>query len=431
MSSVGTLQNSVQGRGRTYIVLILFLIGLYIPTSSQGVQSSALVALTVPLFVIGLMTLLFLNGMGSYWLRAIGCCIPVVLVLSSLVSPFPITEGGPIYSYTMLGLLYASNLKVQGSESYPVLSKGLLAVNLVSLILGLGIILQYEPIMNFLVAHYTYFYADLLPIMFSMRKPVLTFGTHSVAGFFVFLLFWMNLRTYEARKNVSSLCFLFVYPVFSLFLFSFTSLAFLVWELAFLLRLGLQRRWKLTLAAILILGSVGVALAGRIDKDLRQQLADYALSALQSQGNGVLGRYSASTGDLAGDLAFLHDHPWQPVGLTGSKNLFFVDSGPVEYLLRGSLPLLLLIYSGMVGFFLSNLRNKKDAFVTIAAILTFEVGFSILPFARMLFSLPFFIAYLNALQGPLAQTHWRSSQRFATPSRPLQSPPLALPGFET
>lgn len=402
-SSVAALDSPVRDKRRAYIILILFLIGLYIPTSIGGVQSSALVALPIPLFLLGFAPLLALNGMGNYWLRAIGFCIPATVLLCSFLSPFPISDVGPIYSYCMLGLLYTVKLNVEGSEYYPVLSKGLLGANLISVILGVGIILQYGPIMDFLIEHYTYFYPDLLPVMFTMRKPVLTFCTHSVAGFFLFLFFWMNLRTYEVRRKISNLCFAIIYLIFSLFLFSFTSLFFFVWEAIFLLRLALKRSWKLTLVGVLILGSAGLVLSSSVDKDLQQWLAGYAESVLQSQGNGLAGRYSSATGDLTGNLAFLHENPWRPVGVTGSTHLFFVDSGPIEYLLRGSVPLLLLIYSGCVIFLTTNLKDKEDMLVMIGAVLVFEIGFAILPFARMMFAFPFLITYLNALQSPSAQ----------------------------
>lgn len=399
MSNTATLERPVKDRHGAYIIVVLFLIGLYIPTSTGGIQSPKLVALPIPLFLLGFSPLLVLKGMGNYWLRAIACFIPATVLLCSFISPFPITGVGPIYSYCMLGILYAVKLKVEEYEFYPVLSRGLLAANLLSAFLGISIILQYGPILGFLIEHYNYFYPELLPAMFLLRKPVLTFCTHSIAGFFVFLFFWMNLRTYEIRRTVSNLCFAIMYLVFSLFLFSFTSLFFLIWEIAFLLRLSLKRNWKLTLAGVLVLGCAGLVLSSWVDKDLQQRFADYAVSVLQSQGSGLAGRYT-STGTLVGDMAFLHDNPWRPVGLTGTNHLFFVDSGPMEYMLRGSLPLLLLIYSGCVIFLTSNLRDKKDALVIIGAVFVIELAFAILPFARFMFALPFLVVYLNALQPP-------------------------------
>jgi len=404
-SHVATLDSPVRNKRGAYLIVVLFLIGLYLPTSIGGVQSHALVALPIPLFLLGFTLLLALNGMGNYWLRVIGCCIPATVLLCSFISPFPITDVGPIYSYCMLGILYTVKLKVEGSEYFPALRKGLFGANLISAILGVGIILQYGPILDFLMEHYTYFYPELLPIMFAMRKPVLTFGSHSVGGFFQFLFFWMNLRTYEVNKSVSNLCFAIMYMIFSLFLFSFTSLFFLSCEVVLLLTLLLKRSWKLTLVGMLILGCAGLVLSSQVDKDLQQRFADYATAVLQSQGNGLAGRYSSATGDLVGNLVFLHDNPWRPVGVTGSKNLFFVDSGPIEYMLRGSLPLVLLIYSGCVIFLTSNLRDKKDMLVIIGAVFVFEVGFAILPFARMMFAFPFVLAYLNSLQNLSAQAN--------------------------
>ena len=45
---------------------------------------------------------------------------------------------------------------------------------------------------QFTTSWYAQFYEELLPAMLGLHKPILAFGTHSLAGFFAYLLFWLN-----------------------------------------------------------------------------------------------------------------------------------------------------------------------------------------------------------------------------------------------
>lgn len=378
-----------------YLIASLFLIGMYLPTSIGEVRSRAAVAASVALLGILFSVLIFLNGIGRQSLIWIALSIPAILIACTFVSPLMIVEFGPIYMYCMIGLFCL--LRLDNIRWRPVVGRTFLLVNVVNVVMGFGIILQYEPMLQFLKNNYTFSYPELLPLMFALRKPVMMFGTHSVAGFLFFLFFWVNLRTYQVTAKRLYLGFALIYTVFSLFLFSFTSLFFLVWEIGLLTKMGLQRSWKLTVVIVLLLGSAGVFLWQSLD-NRKYDLLDYATNFLQSSGNGLAARYSAASGDLAGNLEFIRDHPFRPIGLTNGGGLLMVDSGPVEYMLRGSLPLLVAIYVGLFGFLENNLSDRRDLRVLFVATLLFELGFSILGYSRTLYLIPFFVVYLNGIQ---------------------------------
>ena len=377
-----------------YLIASLFLIGMYLPTSVGEVGSGAAVAASVALLGAFFAALIFMNGISRQSLVWIALSIPATLIACTFISPLTRIEFGAIYIYCMLGLLYL--LRLKNIPWRPVIGRAFLLVNVVNVVMGLGIILQYEPILQFLKNYYTFSYPELLPLMLAARKPVIMFATHSVAGFFFFLFFWLNLRTYEATAKRLYLGFAVIYMVFALFLFSFTSLFFLAWEMGLLTKVGLQRSWKLTVVIVLLLGSAGVFLWQSLD-NRKYDLLDYATNYLQSSGNGLVGRYSA-TGDLVVNLEFIRAHPLRPIGLTSKSGFMDVDSGPVEYVLRGSLPLLLAIYIGLFGFLQSNLADRRDLRIVLVAILLFELGYAILGYARTLSVLPFFIVYLNGIQ---------------------------------
>lgn len=203
-------------------------------------------------------------------------------------------------------------------------------------------------IAEFLPKYYWTFDPKLVRLMLSLHKPVLTFGSHALAGLFVYLFFFANWETYRARRSTSGLVFA-------------------------------QR------AAV---------------------------------------RF-ASGGTLRGEINYLLSHPLSPVGLKRSESAFEVesgehffigDSGPLEYLVRGSVPLLVLVYFGLYRFLRGNLAARAHLVVLFLVIIAFETGFSALGSSRTYFLLPFFVIYLNHVaaarkgQLPSGSALWYGSQ---------------------
>lgn len=133
---------------------------------------------------------------------------------------------------------------------------------------------------------------------------------------------------------------------------------------------------------------------------------------VSSQRNGFLGRYS-SAGNLLPVLGYLIDHPLRPVGLTTDDDMILIDSGPLDYYMRGSIVLLVLMYWGLFLFLKRNLHDPTKAHFLFAVILCFELGFSALTSFRAVCILPIMIIYLNGL-------------RVASPKKTLPRPMLAM-----
>ena len=125
---------------------------------------------------------------------------------------------------------------------------------------------------------------------------------------------------------------------------------------------------------------------------------EFASEVLAGPGTGFLGRYG-SQGNNLNNFAYVSAHPFRPVGLTAAGNLFIGDSGPVEYLIRGSVPFVILMYGGLFLFLQRNVRSKADLATLFVAILAIESGFTSLTYLRMLYLLPFAVIYLNSLEG--------------------------------
>jgi hypothetical protein len=151
---------------------------------------------------------------------------------------------------------------------------------------------------------------------------------------------------------------------------------------------------------VLVLGVVGLCAilflaAGILADEVARfrAAAPYAAAALlNSDKSGPLARYG-NQGDLKESISFLLEHPLSPVGYTNPPFLFFADSGPLEYMLRGSVPFLCLVYGGLYLFLQYNSPSRKYALMLFLVVLAFELGFVSLTYFRTLLLLPFLAIY--------------------------------------
>jgi hypothetical protein len=92
-----------------------------------------------------------------------------------------------------------------------------------------------------------------------------------------------------------------------------------------------------------------------------------------------------------------------------SPQLWYADSGPVEYILKGSFPLLFAVYTGAFLFFRRNLRSKRRAMFVFLVFLGFELGYTNLQYIRTQCLLPFVVIYLNGLDAGNIPMRWRNA----------------------
>ena len=108
------------------------------------------------------------------------------------------------------------------------------------------------------------------------------------------------------------------------------------------------------------------------------------------------------------------------------RSLWYGDSGPIELLIRGSLPLLLAVYIGFWSFVRRSLVSKGMAIAVFLMYFGFEIAYSNLLYLRTVCVLPFVIVYLNGL----SRRHAFEIQETHSPAvlRPRVSLP-ALPEY--
>ena len=364
------------------------------------------------LFVVclGIFVVLVLRTKNA---ASFSACLSAALIVPLLLI-FTATSGlhsrawGALVLYGMLAAMFMLNLRDVGLP--PWAEHVFAVVNILNIIVSVAILFGVQSVDHFLIQYYTTsnVYADLVPNMLLLRKPVLSFGTHSLAGFFFYLFFYVNWQAYKLRGRKLFLVFALSNLFLTASLLSVTGVTLaMVGSLQVLYHLwcAIRLKWLWLLGIItVVVMSMAFPFADSAVKNLGETAQGG--SALLTSTSGGLGGRLLPGGTLYDDILYIKAHPFSPAGVGNSEELMFVDSGWVEYTLRGSVILVLLIYGNLYFFLMRSLIAKADRYWLFLVILSFEVGFTSLTYYRTLYLLPFFIVFLNGVRrtqshGPL------------------------------
>jgi hypothetical protein len=248
-----------------------------------------------------------------------------------------------------------------------------LAVNFLLLIYGFAIAADVQSANLLTHSVYSAFYDQLYEHMVEwFHKPVTVFATHSIAAFAAFVLFLANLLLYRARGAAVFMVFAVSHLVILLLLKSVSAIGFLV--LSVLVLALLQRGLPRTLGLSLI--ACACAAAWWYGPLLRD-----TLNILTSTEGGFLGRYSEGA-PLGRTIHYILQHPFAPIGLEFNRDVFYGDSGIIEYLVRGSVPLLLIVYASLWLFLRRFIDSFRVRLGVLCTIVLFETGYTILTYYR-------------------------------------------------
>jgi hypothetical protein len=381
---------------RNLLVVALAFFAFYVPSSFNGVISREMT-------IVSLIGTCVLLGMLVAAPRGLGSPLLVLNSLGMMALPllFTITSGlgeyspGVIFIYLQLALLYVANLRTLAPSA--VVPIGFFVINLVSIVMGFALALDVKVADEFVKANYSAFYKELVSNMVDIfSKPVLTFGTHSTAGFMYYLFFYLCFTTYRTAGSRINLVFALCYIALMFAVTSTTGTFFagvalfqMVWHL------GRRYQWAATplaLAAtatplILILVFEGAA---------SDAAGSFRSALVGDKYRGLASRY-ATQGLLAGNFAYLAEHPLSPIGFSFSESLFLGDSGYIVNMVRGSLPLAVMVYGGLLLFLRYNLQSRTAALWIWLVIMAFEIAFTPLQYFRFVGFLPLALAYLNSV----------------------------------
>lgn len=377
-------------------VVALLPLGLLFPTSVEGeLANSLLASADIILLTILLFLLVRPGGYSGGKSLVNSAAILLILFVCTVLSPLEessyLSSGGP---YLLAALVFALCLRNIRPRQY-LFTSILFLTNITVITVGLLTYIRTDFVHAFLIAHYSAFTPGLIESMLQDQKPVFSFVTHSIAGFAYCLLFYVNWQTWQRRGRHAFLIFSLLYLLLEILLQSFTAYVATLIIIAVILHKFTTRRILVALLAILIcaLGVSFMTLSIKTD-----ELLDDIFKVVNSEHNGILGRYTGN-GTVVLNLRYIYANPFRPIGLRYSRDLWIVsDSGLIEHMTRGSLPLVVAMYGGLWMFLRNNLYLKQSRRFLFILFMGFEAGFSNLLYFRTLCLLPFVVVYLNSLE---------------------------------
>jgi len=379
------------------ILTLLLLLGLYLPSSSGGVSSAFFYWLSRLLSSLLLSCLVWRYGTRPGAVTFVSLPITILLSICTLLS-WPFRFQGSIFSgFLLLGFILALDLrKVRpGRFAY----KSLVAVNFVNIFLGFTILAGSSGLGRFLSTWYSEFYPELVPAMLELRKPVLTFANHSVAGFYLYIMLWLNWENY--KKTLSKLVLFFVLAelVLLIALTSFTSTFFAVVTVTQIgIWLWKENRRAFGFAAVtLLFVSIAAVRLSNVYGDVVEELKVAWAVKMNSEISGPLARYGEEGNVARKIMPYLRGN--LPIGFGPPVTTDVIDSGILEYVLRGSAILLIVVYVGLYKCVRHNVSLRVPGLALFLAIVAFESGFALMTYYRTAFLLPCVLVWLNHFCG--------------------------------
>ncbi|MGH9517613.1 MAG: hypothetical protein ACRD3P_18250 [Terriglobales bacterium] len=374
-----------------YLPWLLLLIGIYFPSSSAGNPSDALLYAHFAFSCTLVGWVAYKYGISENSFMGV-FLVTVVLIAFTLlfgIHNMPRIGMGNLPVFVALPFVF--------SLDPPKTRVGLTFASLLNLVLGTFLVTGFEPLTSFFISHYNDFYADLLPTMLALHKPVLTFASHSIAGFFLYLFFWANWRDFRLRGSYLSLFCALGHVALCIALTSHTSLAMAALAIAEIAWTSASLHPRITATAAVLLA---LAVWAFTPRDVRDAVSDgwqtaqtFWLDTNNETRSGFWGRFSRN-GNMRDAMVYVSDHPFSPIGVSGHPDMMLGDSGILQDFVRGSAPLVLLIYGGL-WYFLRRCLNLRTSVRFLFVVLLFEVGYSVLIYQRTLCLLPLFVSWMR------------------------------------
>ena len=372
------------------LICFLMLLGIFAPTSIGG-SLQPLLGVSAALFFFPFLCYLLLKQRRVDVVNLfIALAFGVLIVFFTFMSDYDTYRYGNGLMFTNLFLLSLINSD-KNPDNLGIYIKTLMLVNLYIFFLSICIMLDIPPGGDIVRNIYQAFYIELIPNMLMQNKPVTVFGTHSLAGFYDFILFLANLAVYKYNKELKFLLISIGYMIFLFWLQSSTSLVYLLIAIV-LLQIELYKAQRFLFFTLLAIELLSIVLLFQIAGDL----IDATLTQLFSDRNGLGGRYSES-GNLINNLNYVLAHPFKGIGFAYSTDFFYADSGYLEYALRNSILGAIGVFIAFSRFILRNVKTSHR-YLLLAAYLSFEVGFSNLLYFRTFAITLFIVALYNQLQ---------------------------------
>lgn len=379
------------------LFLILLFLGTYFPTSINGEINSGLMYLKLILFIlIASFLIIKQKSINNFTVISL-MFILIILITSTLLSPAKEYAFGSlafIMGFYMMIFVKFENLKM---EKIP--EKFFLFFNFVTLFIGFSITTGNLFIGNFIINLFSNHKSFLVSSMIERNKPVITFGSHSIAALFIFCLFYMNYKFFQTDHKKLNLLFSMMYLTLLFFLQSNSGFLFLFLGMLLLSTQVLFKMKKIKIIFFIFATFLLIILFGNTTFPFIQESYAQIHYNITSPVNGVLGRFGEESGVLKINLNYIANNIFRPIGFSYQPGLIYTDSGLIEFVLRGSIFLPLIIYFTFFTFLKRNLISKKSAYLIFTIfIITDAIIYPIIKFTTTFYLISAMIIFLNTLE---------------------------------
>lgn len=372
------------------IISLLLLIGLFFPSSNLYTINEQYSVIMLFLLLLFILILFIKNGIRMRGIKYAYSIIFLTLLFTSfglLKYNTSQIQTGVFLQMVIFSLVLTINYpKIKATKNIIYLFN---LVNTINIPLGLLIMFNDLNVIDFFLKNYSSFYPELIGNMLMNNKPVLYFGSHSIAGFFVYLFFYMNFLLYTKNKSKINLFFALSNIFLLLNIKSVTSL--LLFAIAVI---QLFYYFKTSKKSLFIALPLIIYIFAKNYSYLDFLINDTFSSTI----NGFIGRYSGS-GVLQQNFEYLENN-LLPIGVLNLDNqIYYTDNGFILNFIRGSIFLVVAIYSGLYNLFSNNVKDNKTALWLFILFFAFEwAAFPILYYIRTLYFIPFLIVFVRYVE---------------------------------
>lgn len=374
----------------TDIGVILIAVNLLIPVSSVRNTINSEMSLFASIFLLFIVCYLNfcrkvkLNKTQLYYDMAYIFLLAVFSGLTVMSNPGLKFKSGELLKYLILFLLLNLQPLKKGHPQFVIRVYTLISF----LIIGVGFFeaVGNETINEFLRTHYVNHYAHIYTIMIQTNKTVTFFATHSIAAY-VYLILFMGWEFYSVtyKSKISLICRmgLFIVIVLCKSVSSVLCCGIVVAYYLIKYRAQLSKKTLLVFATLLFAGSIWIIDNFSIIEAL-----------LQSEGNGILGRYFGGSSNLSESIKYIFSFGL-PTGFYNLDNLRYNDSGYVVYLLRGGIGILIVLDIMLYNLLKRVCVNRIIYRTMFICILLFDVGYAVLISQRFVAALLLVLYFIS------------------------------------
>jgi len=392
ISSILLKENAtVESRARIneIILNLLLVLGLLFPTSHAFEISATSSLLMGIILIIILLILIGLNGIVSRNVKFTFSILIIITISTFLgMAKYDLSDLNlgvllQIITFSLLLIVNFSKIKISSLTIFTFYT-----VNSINVILGFLVMTNNLWAKTFLLKHYAAYYAQLLPNMLRDHKPVLYFGSHSIAGFFLYIFFYLNFLLYKKTSSKLALIFFILNLILLLNIKSFTALFLLAVALV-QVAYHFLKATKVTWFVIPIAGVL-------IYFQYQEYIVTLTSQIFLSSANGFAGRYS-EVGVIQQNFDYLKNNIL-PIGVLNLDQVYYTDNGFILNMIYGSIFLIFAVYGGLLRFLFTHLKSKFTILWIFGLFFCFEWGFPILLYNRSLYLLPFMIVFMKYIE---------------------------------